>query len=105
MPRKYTATVFMNGGSHQATVQRLIQVIFGMNETAAGATKRKRRTDHQRKSDLLGKFFPFKERVGRTGRRYRHAQLNHPLAELFPVFRFIDGFNINPNYFYVVFIP
>ena len=88
---------FMNRGGLEPPVKGFIQFILVMNKAAAGAPEGERRSDHQRETYLLGKFFPFEEGICRFGSGDRHPQSDHPLAELFPVFCLVNRLDVHTD--------
>src|SRR6185312_16902345 len=89
----------------QTPVQRLVQVIPAMYETAARAAKRERRPDHQRETDLLCEFLSLQEGIGRFGGGHRNAQGDHPLTEFLTVLRLIDRLDVYTDEPDPVFFP
>ncbi len=76
-----------------------------MNKAASGAAQCEGGTDHQGKADLLREFLSFEIGVGRLCLGYRHAELDHPLPEFFPVFRLVDGFDVDADQPHVYISP
>src|SRR5690606_33765623 len=89
----------------QPTAKRRFEFFFFMYESASGTTQCVRRPDNQRESDLLGGFFPFKERVGDFGCGHADTDFDHQLAELFPVLGFLDGCDVDTDDLYIIFFP
>ena len=95
----------VNGGGLQSSIQGLVEILFVVYESAAGATQGEGGADHQGESNLLRKLFSFEKRIGGFCLGYGHSQLDHPLAEFLAVFRLVDGFDVNPDQTHVVLFP
>ncbi len=88
---------FVDGRSRESAVQCLIEELLAVDESAACSAECEGGADHQREPDLLSEFFTLEEGIGSFGGSHLDAHADHPLAELFAVFRFIDRLDIDTD--------
>ena len=89
----------------QSVRQGLIELLRRIYEAPARAAQRVGRPDYEWKPNFLSNFFAFQKRAGNAPLTDSRAQFEHQQPEFLAVFGRFNGFDVDPDNFYVIFLP